>query len=124
MTSGWIASSRRPSETLRLASCARTAAIVLGEDVHLAVGVVVAEAVERDVDVDRGDVEALDRRVGRARLAGAGERAGLLGALHGEHEGRRGDGEDERRSGRRGRRRPTTRRRGAPPHGARERAAP
>ena len=72
---------------------------LLGEDVHLAVGIVVAEAVQGDVDVDGGDGEALDGGVGRARLAGAGERAGLLGALHGEDEGRRRDGEDERVAG-------------------------
>ena len=95
MTSGWIASSRRPSETWRLASCRRTAGTSSVSTYILPSGSWSPKRLSGMSTSIAADGEALDGRVGRARLAGAGERARLLGALHREDEGRRGDGEDE-----------------------------
>src|SRR4051795_5297661 len=63
-------------------------------DVHLALRIMVAEAVQRDVDVDRAYVVHARRRAARARLARPGAGDGKL---------RRRDGEDPRRGEQEGR---------------------
>ena len=71
---------------------------MLVEDVHLAEGVVVTKAVERDLDVDGGDVEVLERRAYRTRTARLGRRGHRCCAWC-ERPQRRADHHQQRHTG-------------------------